>query len=199
MRTATLVLLGSLLLSTSLSAQDRPVQEHRGLWGGFGIGGGVNLSDTFEDGSIWGVSGYGRIGGTLNQRVLLAGESSGWLGSRDGVDYTRGNLSLIMLFYPSPRGGLFLKGGVGVGYVTTSISSSTTIDGVFYTSSVSQSKGGFGATAGLGFDVRLGRNIYLVPEVDWFLQVVGSENSAVFGALPGTNNQIAFSLGLVWH
>jgi hypothetical protein len=47
--------------------------------------------------------------------------------------------------------------------------------------------------------VRLGRNIYLVPAVDWYLQAVGSENSSVFGSLPGTNNQISFSLGLVWH
>jgi len=179
------------------TAQD--VQAHRGLWGGFGIGGGVNLTDTFDGGSLWGFSGYGRIGGTLNQRVLLGAESSGWIGSRDGVDYSRGNLSALLLFYPSPRGGLYLKGGLGFSYVTTSISSSTTIDGVFYFNSVSESKGGFGATAGVGYDVRLGRNIYLVPAVDWYLQAVGSENSSVFGSLPGTNNQISFSLGLVWH
>ena len=197
MRIATIVLLGSLLLSSGLSAQE--VQAHRGLWGGFGIGGGVNLTDTFEDGSLWGFSGYGRIGGTLNQRVLLGAESSGWIGSQDGVDYSRGNLSALLLFYPSPRGGFYLKGGVGFAYITTSISSSTTIDGVFYFNSVSQSKGGFGATAGVGYDVRLGRNIYLVPAVDWYLQAVGTETSGVFGTLPGTNNVIAFSLGLVWH
>jgi len=197
MRIANLALLGSIMASAPAAAQD--VQEHRGLWGGFGIGGGVNLSDTFGGGSLWGLSGYGRIGGTLNQRVLLGAESSGWIGSRDGVDYSRGNLSALLLFYPSPRGGLYLKGGLGFSYVTTSISSSTTIDGVFYFNSVSESKGGFGATAGVGYDVRLGRNIYLVPAIDWYLQAVGSENSSVFGNLPGTNNQISFSLGLVWH
>jgi len=197
MRIASLALLGSLVVTTMSTAQD--VQAHRGLWGGFGIGGGVNLTDTFDGGSLWGLSGYGRIGGTLNQRVLLGAESSGWIGSRDGVDYSRGNLSALLLFYPSPRGGLYLKGGLGFSYVTTSISSSTTIDGVFYFNSVSESKGGFGATAGVGYDVRLGRNIYLVPAIDWYLQAVGSENSSVFGNLPGTNNQISFSLGLVWH
>jgi hypothetical protein len=51
----------------------------------------------------------------------------------------------------------------------------------------------------VGFDVRLGRNIYLVPAVDWYLQSVGSQSSLVFGETPGTNNQIAFSIGLVWH
>lgn len=197
MRIATLALLGSLAFTTTSAAQD--VQAHRGLWGGFGIGGGINLTDTFNGGSLWGFSGYGRIGGTLNQRVLLGAESSGWIGSRDGVDYSRGNLSALLLFYPSPKGGLYLKGGLGFSYVTTSISSSTTIDGVFYFNSVSESKGGFGATAGVGYDVRLGRNIYLVPAVDWYLQAVGSETSPVFGDIPGTNNIIAFSLGLVWH
>ena len=76
MRIATLALVGSLVLGTSASAQT--VQAHNALWGGFGIGGGVNLSDTFEDGSLWGFSGYGRLGGTLSQRVLLGAESSGW-------------------------------------------------------------------------------------------------------------------------
>jgi hypothetical protein len=197
MRIASLALLGSLVFGTSAAAQD--VQAHRALWGGFGFGGGVNLTDTFGGGSLWGLNGYGRIGGTMSQQVLLGGESSGWIGSRDGVDYSRGNVSAILLFYPSPKGGFYLKGGLGFSYVTTSISSSTTIDGVFYFNSVSQSSGGFGATAGVGYDVRLGRNIYLVPAIDWYLQAVGSEDSSVFGTLPGTNNQIAFSLGLVWH
>ncbi len=142
---------------------------------------------------------YGRIGGTLNQRVLLGAESSGWIGSHNEVDLSRGNLSAVALFYPSARGGFYLKGGIGFAYITTSISSSTTIGGVFYFNSVSESQGGFGATAGVGYDVRLGRNIYLVPAVDWYLQAVGSETSPVFGEIPGTNNIIAFSLGLVWH
>lgn len=197
MRIATLALLGSLVLGRSAAAQD--IQAHNALWGGFGLGGGVNLTDTFGEGSLWGFSGYGRIGGTMSQQVLLGAESSGWIGSRDGVDYTRGNLSAILLYYPSPKGGVYLKGGLGFSYVTTSISSSTTIDGVFYFNSVSENRGGFGATAGVGYDVRLGRNIYLVPAIDWYFQAVGSEDSSVFGALPGTNNQISFSLGLVWH
>ena len=205
MRIAPLILLGSLVLGTRVSAQDKPVQQHRGLWGGFGLGGGVNLTDLGGDslggggGSLWGFSGYARIGGTLNQRVLLGAESSGWFGSSGGIDYSRGNLSGIILFYPSPSGGFFLKGGIGFAYVMTGIYSSTTVGGVYYQNSTSQSQGGFGATAGLGYDLKLGRNIYLVPEVGWYLQAVGSETSIVFGDTPGTNNIIAFSFGLVWH
>lgn len=188
------LVLGLLVVGTSLGAQERPVQEHRGLWGGFGLGAGINADES----STWGVSGYGRIGGTLNQKVLLGGESSGWYGSHDGIDLARGNLSAILLFYPSVRGGLFLKGGLGFAYMTTSISQGTTVGGVYYSSSISQSNGGFGATAGVGYDVRLGRNIYLVPAVEWYLQAVGTQSNNYFG-VSGTNNIFAFSLGLVWH
>jgi hypothetical protein len=193
MRLAALVLLGALALNTSVMAQERPAQQHRGLWGGFGLGGGIDG----DEGNTWGVSGYGRIGGTLSQKVLLAGESSGWIGSHQGVDLYRSNLSAVILFYPSVRGGLFFKGGMGFSYITTSISEFTNVGGIFYSSSVSHSQGGFGATAGAGYDVRLGRNIYLVPEVDWYLQAVGTDDS--FFGVPSTVNIFAFSLGLVWH
>jgi len=198
-RRETLILLGALALGLPASASAQGTQVHSGLWGGFGVGGGPNLTDVGGGGALWGFGGYGRIGGTLSQRVLLGGETSGWIGSRDGVDYSRGNVSAIILFYPSPAGGFLLKGGVGFGYVASSIYSSSTVGGVYYQASVSEGKGGFGATAGVAYDVRLGRNIYLVPEVDWYLQSVGSETSVVFGDIPGTNNIIVFSLGLVWH
>jgi len=198
MRIAALVLLGSLVLVAPAVAQETPVQPHKGLWGGFGFGGGVNLTSTMDEGSLWGFSAWARIGGTLNQRVLLGAESSGWLGSRGGVDFTRGNLSGVVLFYPR-GGGVFLKGGVGFAYIMSSIYSSTTVGGVYYSNSTSQSQGGFGATAGLGYDLKIGRNIYLVPEVDWYLQAVGSQTSIIFGDTPGTNNIITLSLGLTWH
>ena len=198
MRIATMWVFGALLAAAPAAAQDQPVQQHNGLWGGFGLGWGQNLTDVTGDGSMSGFAGYGRIGGTLNQRVLLAGESSGWFGSQNDVDFTRGNLSFIVMFYPSPRGGLYLKGGVGAGYIMTSISSGTTIGGVFYSTSISESKAGFGATAGLGYDIRLGKNIYLVPALDWYLQAVGSD-SGELGDFPGTNNIIALTLGLTWH
>jgi hypothetical protein len=205
-RRASLAVLAALALGVPAlaSAQGSGSPARRGLWGGFGFGTGVNLTDTYvadgaSGGSLWGFGGYGRIGGTLNQQVLLGGETYGWVGSRDGVDFARGNISAVILFYPSPQGGFFLKGGVGFGYIATAIYASTTVGGVNYQNSVTQGKSGFGATAGVGFDVRLGRNIYLVPAVDWYLQSVGSQSSLVFGETPGTNNQIAFSLGLVWH
>lgn len=193
MRLTAMVLSCVLALGTSVAAQDRPVQVHQGLWGGFGLGGGVNGSE----GNVWGGSAYGRIGGTLSQQVLLGGESSGWAGSRRGTDLTRGNLSAIILYYPSRRGGFFLKGGLGFAYILTSISEGSSVNGVFYQTTVSQTSGGFGATASVGYDVRLGRNIFLVPEFSWALQAVGSEST--FFGVPSTVNIFSFTLGLVWH
>ena len=179
MRIAALIVLGSLVPGTRASAQAIPVQQHQGLWGGFGVGTGVNLTQLLSDpadglpsgGGLWGFTGYGRIGGTLSQRVLLGGESAFWIGSRDGVDFSRGNLSAVVLFYPQARGGLFLKAGIGLSYTMTALYQSTTVGGVYFQTNVSQSKGGFGATASVGYDLRLGRNIYLVPEVGYYLQV----------------------------
>lgn len=172
-------------LAMPLAAQD--VQSHKGLWGGFGLGPGINGTEY----NIWGVQSYGRIGGTLSQQVLLGGESAGWFGSENGYDLYRGNVSGIVLFYPSAKGGLFLKGGVGFSYLTTSynhfVPGTITYIGT-------ESSSGFGTTAGLGFDLRLGRNIYLVPELDWFLQSSGSNLVSA-----STVNVFAFTLGLVWH
>ena len=191
MRIATLALLGSLTLGTEALAQD--VQEHRALWGGFGLGAGLDG----DEGNAWGIDAYIRVGGTLSQRMLLGVESSGWYGSHLDTDLYRSNLSGVVLFYPSMRGGLFLKGGAGLSYVNTSISERTTIGGIDYYNSISEAKTGFGATAGVGFDIRLGRNMYLVPELDWYLQSIG-DTDASFG-VPSTINIFAFTIGLVWH
>ena len=91
-------------------------------------------------------------------------------------------------------------GDVGEGWrvsMTTLMNERTTIGGIDYYNSVSEAKTGFGATAGVGFDIRLGRNMYLVPELDWSLQSIG-DTDASFG-VPSTINFFAFTIGLVWH
>lgn len=191
MRVTMLALLGSLVCATETLAQS--TQEHRALWGGFGIGTGLNGSE----GNNWGVSGYGRIGGTVNQKVLLGAETFGWYGTRDAIDLYRNNLSGILLFYPSERGGFYFKAGAGLTFITTSANDFFTVGGVTYYSGVSQSQTGFGSTAGVGFDVRLGRNIYLVPELAWYLEVVG-DDGATF-SVPSSINIFALTIGLVWH
>ena len=166
--------------------------SHRGFWVGFGLGGGVNLGDGLDGENLAGVSGYLRLGGTPSQRVLLGFEGIGWSRERDGSTLGRGNGSFVVLFYPSMNGGWFVKGGVGgasVSRMTTEGNTTTTT-----------TEGGFGATLGTGWDVRIGNNLYLAPAVDFLFQSFGEqEEDPVLGTIPSTNSILLFTLGLTWH
>jgi hypothetical protein len=74
---------------------------------------------------------------------------------------------------------------LGFAYVSSKVS----IEGL----DISASHGGLGTTFGLGYDIRLGSNIYLVPAFDWLFQGIDvdgeSQNSSIF----------LISLGLIWH
>ncbi|MDH4132503.1 MAG: outer membrane beta-barrel protein [Gemmatimonadota bacterium] len=185
------LLLMALILggAASLEAQERNV--HKGFWVGFGLGGGTNLSTGFDGESMGGFGGYLKLGGTPSQKVLLGFESLAW-GREDGnTDKTRGNAHFVAQFYPSATSGFFLKGGVGVAFADQSTSSGNT--------TVSTDKGGFGTGAGLGYELQIGRNIYLVGQADYMLQVFEEENVAGLGDIPGTNSIMLFTLGLTWH
>jgi hypothetical protein len=173
------------------SGQRAAWQEHRGFWIGFGLGGGVNLSDGFDGDRLGGGTGYVRLGGTPSQRVLLGFEGIGWARDQSGATLGRGNGSFVALFYPSAQGGGFLKGGVGVASISRSTTSGNT--------TTTTTKAGFGLTVGAGWDVRLGTNLYLTPNLDFLLQALESDTDPVLGDIPGTNTIVMFTLGLVWH
>ncbi len=61
-------------------------------------------------------------------------------------------------------------------------------------STVTTSKGGFGTTLGVGYDIRLARNFYLSPTVDWLFQVFEGTPSGT-----STNNIILLTVGATWH
>jgi hypothetical protein len=91
-----------------------------------------------------------------------------------------------VLFFPSTNGGLFLKGGIGGSYVDVSAD----VVGL----DLSVSRAGFGTTFGLGWDVKLGNNIYLTPNADLLFQAIETasgddRNTAI----------LMFTLGLIWH
>jgi hypothetical protein len=181
----------------ALAAGTSPAQDttgahpHRGFWIGFGFGGGVNLSEGLDGQQLGGGGGYFRLGGTPSQKVLLGFESIGWVRELEGATLGRANGAFVVQFYPSNRGGAFLKGGVGFSTISrATISGNTT---------TATSESGFGFTLGAGWDVRLGRNIYLVPELDLMLQWFESKNDPVLGQIPGTNTILLFTLGLTWH
>ena len=199
MRTGVLSLFSIVMLSLPASAQEEPAR--RGFWVGFGLGGGANLTTTLDDGSPGGFAGSFRAGGTLNPKWLLGGESIGWV--RDVEEETwayRSNFSAIAMFYPSATGGWFLKAGPSISVLNETSAVSNQVDGVDIVATVSANEVGFGGTFGVGYDLKIGRNLYLVPELSYLLQAFsGRVTDTPLGTIPGTNSILVFTLGLTWH
>ena len=170
------------LAASPLAAQ----HEHRGFWIGFGLGAGVNLTTTLDNESPAGVTGYLRLGGTPSQSILLGFESIGWALEED----YRGNATFTVIGYPA-RQGLFLKGGVGFAILNHTESSGNT--------TISTDVSGFGLTTGLGYDFKIGRNIYLVAGADVLTQFFKEQTAPGLGNIPGTNVILVMTLGLTWH
>ena len=152
---ATIALL-TMCIGTAGQAQSR--QRHDGFWIGFGIGGGVNASANNDERGGGALS--LRLGGTLSQKFLLGGEISAWRRQEDSalggdpLTVTKSNATFMVMFFPSDAGGFFIKGGIGGANVEAeSAGAKVTEQGV-------------GNTLGLGYDIRLGSNLYLTPNLD---------------------------------
>jgi hypothetical protein len=181
--TAALALL-TLFVGTAGHAQSR--QRHEGFWIGFGIGGGVNASannDRRGGGAV-----AVRLGGTLSQKFLLGGELSAWGRQEDTIlgdnslTVTRSNVTFTAMFFPSADGGFYIKGGLGGANVEAEASG------------VKVTEQGVGTTLGLGYDVRLGRNLYLTPNIDWLIQTFENEVGETT-----SNSLFLVTVGLTWH
>jgi hypothetical protein len=138
----------AILFATTASAQQ--AQTRQGFW----IGGGLGYGSLGCNGCdrLGGVSGYLKLGGTLRQNILVGIETNGWTKSEFGQTLTMGNMSGAAYFYPMPSNGLFIKGGLGY----------SILDDGF------NNESGFGLLAGLGYDVRVGRNLSITPVANWF-------------------------------
>jgi len=123
----------------------------KGFW--FNVGLGYGTLGCQGCGSREGsFSGGLALGGALSQKVMLGGGTNGWTQSKNGQTLTVGTLAAILRFYPSAKGNFFLLGGLGVGTVHVEV------DGVG-----SDEESGFGALLGLGYDIRISRNVSLTP------------------------------------
>jgi hypothetical protein len=180
-------------------ATGRP-NTRQGFWIGFGLGDGSAQRDcTYLCGSdrISGASGYVRAGGTLTPKVLLGGEANVWRHGDFGSDFV-GAALLVVMWYPSPTGASYLKVGLG---------------GMRYSRSrPTADHTGLSATAptaslGVGYEVRVGRGVSLVP----WVEVLATPAVALHYQLgfinidPPTSppeisiNAVQAGLGLTWH
>ncbi len=180
---------GMLLLVAVGPAQAQEGREEEnsraGFWLGLGAGSGWNITDAPNvDERPVGTAAYLRVGGTVTPQVLLSGEVIGRAASEGDTTKTRVNATFSMLIFPSRTGGFFIKGGIGLSSVWTPSETPW---------STNQ---GLGLTAGAGFDIPVGGNLYVTPNIDWLMQSFPS--SAVAG-LWTTQRLLLVTVGLTWH
>jgi hypothetical protein len=170
-------LLTVLLAGTAVAQQ---AQTRQGFWvgGGMGYGSmGLSCEGCGDVGREGGISGYAKIGGTLRPNILLGVETNGWRKSEGGATVTMANLSGAAYWYPMPTAGLFIKAGAG--YSILDLDSGIG----------SGNDSGFGILGGVGYDVRVGRNLSLTPVANWFRG----------GFEGGSANVLQLGLGVTSH
>ena len=158
-----------------LRAQQRR-QRREGFWfnGGFGVGAAGCVGCV---GREVGPSGGLSIGGTITPRLLLGVGTTGWYKQIDGVNVNGGTFDARLRFYPSKWSGFFVTGGAGIGSIAV------------WDAFDSARETGVGALFGLGWDVRVGRNVSLTPYYNGF----------AIGVTGGTFVVDQFGLGLTIH
>lgn len=147
----------AVLLASSASAQQ--AQARQGFWigGGMGYGSmGLSCSGCAGVGRTGGLSGYAKLGGTLRPNILLGVEMNGWRKNEGAGSVTMGNFSGAAYWYPMATQGLFIKGGAGYSVLNVD-------DGV-----TTADDSGFGLLGGVGYDIRVGRNLSITPVANWF-------------------------------
>jgi hypothetical protein len=174
------------MLGTTAVQAQHP-QTRQGFWIGFGFGFGslgLSCNGCSSISRESGISGFLKMGGTVNEHLLLGGESDGWTKDVGGTRITTGNLSFTAYYYPAPASGFFLRGGLGF---------------ASYQESGQSASGGFGITFGLGYDVRVGTNFSLTPVANYSWGSVGDAHSGGL-IIPGTKeNVFQVGLGFTWH
>jgi hypothetical protein len=157
-----------LLLTDAAAAQEAPpglVEVHesgrRGFWGALGVGAGGEAFD-LRDGAGYSDELYRptvslRLGGTPSRYLRLGGEILGWIDDHGRETESVTSLLFITQFYPAPSTGLYLKGGLGLGRNEVDFH-----DGFGF----GVGDTGFAGLLGAGWEVRVGRRIYLNPAID---------------------------------
>jgi hypothetical protein len=180
------------LLAPVLAAQEPPpglveVKEsgRHGLWFGLGLGAGGESND-FSGGAGYSSDFYRptlsvRVGGTVGSHLRLGGEFLSWINEQGDAAESLSSLLFVAQLYPLQSAGLYLKGGVGFGRNAVS----------FY-DGFNVGDNGFAALVGAGYELQLGRRVYLNPVVDLVGQSYGGRAGGSY-----RERLINFGLGVV--
>lgn len=158
----------------------------RGFWFGLGLGAGgesndgagPGYSDLFYQPTI-----SLRAGGTVGSNLRLGGEVLSWFDEEGDAVASLSSLLFVAQFYPLSSAGFYLKGGLGIGR-----------NAIDFDDGFNVGDTGFAGLLGAGYELRLGRRIYLNPTVD----LVGHSYS---GRLGGgyTERLVNFGLGVLFQ
>ncbi len=166
------------ILPSSAAAQ----AERDGFFIGFGLGAG-SLGVEDGDGRETGFSGYLKLGGALNDKVLLGAESNGWTKSESefGAEatVTSGSLTAVAYVYPSPTSGFYLKGGAGLARIE--------VDASGFGATFSDGETGTALTLGAGFDIGFGGRFALTPFGNFIYSSFDGGSTTLFQAGLGVN------------
>jgi hypothetical protein len=192
------LLTGALLAGLATDGEAQHPQVRKGFWIGFGLG--YGSADVSCDGCAstsrgTGLSTYLKLGGTLSSKVLLGGEIDGMtttsslgLPSVGSVDILVGSMTGTVTYYPAVKSGFFVKGGAGFSLFNQT-DAVNTLDGM-----------GWGLLAGIGYDLRVGRNVSLTPVANFYFGGPGNITSGSATVATGTSqNVIDIGLGITFH
>jgi hypothetical protein len=156
----------AILGAGSAAAQDAPrglsvVSEgdRAGFWAALGLGAGAESFD-LRDGNGYTSELYRptvsvRLGGTLSQQVRLGGEVLAWINEQGSAVESLTSFLFVGQLYPAASTGLYLKGGVGLGR-----------NAIDFEDGYGVGDTGFAGLVGAGWELRVGRRLYLTPAVD---------------------------------
>lgn len=177
-----------LVSAASLEAQRAAIRK--GFWLGAGVGAGsarlsCQICESSRDG---GPTGYLRLGATINRAILVGVEGSAWYESENDIDRMLGSVMAIVLLYPKPANGFFIKTGLGI----SQYSAKDQDDEVS-----SQALSGM---VGVGYEVPMGRTLSIVPFAN-FLGSTGGDvrfNNTV-SDLSANTSLLQFGVGVTLH
>jgi hypothetical protein len=184
-----------------------PRSDRHGFWFTLGAGAGSEnyrfdriqldsagpfVKDSWRDNNITKPSFWLAAGGTVNPNLRLGGEINAWVDQHfdepsqyDVTDYLVGGLLTGQVF-PSRRSGFFFKGGLGIS------KTGTYVHGCGYSDQCSSGETGFAWLAGAGYEIRLGRSIFLTPAANFMMHRSDGARDDPSGAL----HERVFTIGV---
>jgi hypothetical protein len=158
----------------------------RGFWFGVGLGAGGESNDLVGPGystPFYQPTISLRAGGTVSPHLRLGGEVLSWFDEQGDAVASLSSALFVAQLYPLSRAGLYLKVGAGIGRNALDFD---------YGFGVGDT--GFAGLVGTGYELRLGRRLYLNPTIDL---VTHSYNGR--GGGDYTERLVNFGLGIVFQ